>query len=154
MENKMKMMSTDRKNFKIKKININFNEMEIPEDIENETFFDAMEPQLDEDSGYSESICTTTNETEYGQFQLVDDYQEDTYIFKDEFYSISNSNTMEVTIEDCQKKREDNIGKDLQQTKERLQEEKQKNEEFKKNVNLLEGYMEKFRKQLDEMENA
>ena len=61
---------------------------------------------------------------------------------------------MEVTIEDCQKKKEDNIGKDLQQTKERLQEEKQKNEEFRKNINLLEGYMEKFRKQLDEMGNA
>ena len=85
MENKMKMMSSDRKNFKIKKININFNEMVIPEDVENETFFDAMKPQLDEDSGYSENICTAINETEDGQFQLVDDYQEDTYIFKEEF---------------------------------------------------------------------
>ena len=128
MEDQMKKMSSDRKNFKIKKININFNEMETPEDdVENETFFDAMEPQLDEDSGYSESICTVTNETDYGQFQLVDDYQEDNYIFKHEFYNLSNSNEMEVTIEDCQKKKEDNIGKDLQQTKERLQEEKQKN---------------------------
>ena len=115
IENKIKMMSSDRRNFQIKEIKINFDEMEIPEDdVENYTFFDAMEPQVDKDSGYSESICTLTNETEDGQFQLIDDYQEDSYIFKDEFYNISNSNTMEVTIEDCQKKWEDNIEKDLQ----------------------------------------
>ena len=75
MEDQRKMMSNGRKNFKIKKMNTNCKETENPEDdVENETFFDAMEPQLDEDSGYSDSICTILNETEDGQFQLVDDY--------------------------------------------------------------------------------